>query len=83
MIQTISFQINSGNSSKTFWQILEIIIGKKNTPVYIPRLHTVNNEFALSIQENIDALNSWLISVSDTEDPYKILPVGLSLCYLK
>ena len=50
------------------------------------RLDTGDNKFTLSNQEKADALNSFFISVSDTEDaniPLQVLTIELSQSYLK
>ena len=49
-------------------------IGKNNTSVNIPPLHTGDNKFAFSNQEKADAMNSFFISVSDIGDAN--IPLG-------
>ena len=73
-IDNIISNYDTGNSSKTFWQIMGRFIGKNNTSTKIPPLHIGDNEFAFSNQEKADALNNIFISVSDIEEAHLPLP---------
>lgn len=70
------FLINqeTGNSCKTFWQVMGRFMGKKGTSIIIPPLRKNDNTFGFTDYEKAEELNSYFASISTVDDKNIELP---------
>lgn len=65
---------DSGNSCKTFWQVMGRFMGKKGTSVIIPPLEKQDNTYAFTDEDKANELNDFFSSVSTINDTNIELP---------
>ena len=70
----------SGNSSKSFWQVMGRFMGKKGTSVIIPPLQKQDHTYAFTDYEKAEELNTYFASISTMDDARTELPFFASRC---
>lgn len=77
-LSDIVLHLDSGNTSRSFWQLMGRFMGKSGSSICIPPLHVDDSSFAFSDEEKTELLNNHFCSISSIDDSTVTVPHFIS-----